>query len=102
MTAPATAGPLRQVLAALQSGAGSLDQVARSTGLPRSSVDAAVDHLVRMGRVDARELATGCPDGGCGSCASGTADGASGCGSDGPSRGRSGPVLVQLSVRRPR
>ncbi|WP_409484962.1 FeoC-like transcriptional regulator [Arsenicicoccus dermatophilus] len=102
MSTPASAnpGPLRQVLVALESGAGSLDQVARSTGLPRSSVDAAVDHLVRMGRLDARELASGCPDGGCGSCASGTVDGVSGCGSDAPSRRRSGPVLVQLSVRR--
>lgn len=99
--APAGGGPLRSVLTALEGGASSLDEVARLTALPRSSVDAAVDHLVRMGRLSASELAAGCPEGGCGSCASGTVDGSAGCGSDGPSRRRSGPVLVQLSVRRP-
>ncbi|AKT52473.1 hypothetical protein ADJ73_00345 [Arsenicicoccus sp. oral taxon 190] len=91
---------MRQVLSAFEDGAASLDEVARRTGLTRASVDAAVDHLVRMGRVDARELAAGCPDGGCGSCASGTSEGAAGCGAPGPSGRRSGPVLVQLTLRR--
>lgn len=98
--AVSSGGPLRQVLAAFASGASSLDAISRATGLSRSSVDAAVDHLVRMGRIEARELAAGCPDGGCGSCASGSADGDAGCGADGPSRRRSGPVLVQLTLRR--
>ncbi|WP_289032688.1 FeoC-like transcriptional regulator [uncultured Arsenicicoccus sp.] len=96
-----TGGPLQQVLAAFGSGARSLDEISRRTGLSRASVDAAVDHLVRMGRVEARELAAGCPDGGCGTCASGSADGDAGCGADGPSRRRSGPVLVELTLRRP-
>lgn len=92
--------PLRAVLAALADGAPSRHALAESTGLPRDVVDAALEHLVRMGRVEARELAVGCPDGGCGSCASGQGD-APGCGAAGPSRARSGPVLVSLSVRRP-
>ena len=53
-----------------------------------------------MGRLDARELTVGCPEGGCGGCASGSGD-ASGCGAAGPSARRSGPVLVSLSARRP-
>ncbi|MCE1178075.1 MAG: FeoC-like transcriptional regulator [Micrococcales bacterium] len=93
--------PLSAVLAAFEAGAESLDDVSRRTGLDRDVVSAAVDQLVRMGRIDARELAIGCPSGGCGSCASGTSDGQAGCGADGPSGTRSGPVLVTLSLRRP-
>lgn len=93
-------GPLRAVLTALQDGAPSLQDVSARTGLDRDVVQAAVDHLVRMGRVSASELAMGCPGGGCGSCASGVDD-APGCGADAASQVRSGPVLVALSVRRP-
>lgn len=91
--------PLSAVLAAFRDGASSLDEVGRRTGLAPDVVTASVDHLRRMGRIEARELAMGCPGGGCGSCASGTADGQAGCGSAGPSSQRSGPVLVQLSLR---
>lgn len=98
--ATTSAGPLTGVLAAFESGARSLDEVAARTALTRDVVDAAVDHLVRMGRIEARELAIGCPTGGCGSCASGSVAGTPGCGAPGPSRMRSGPVLVTLSVRR--
>lgn len=94
------AGPLRAVLAALQDGAPSLHDVCLRTKLDRDVVDAAVDHLVRMGRISAKELAIGCPGGGCGSCASGV-DGSPGCGAHGASAARSGPVLVALSVRPP-
>jgi hypothetical protein len=93
-----SAGPLRAVLTAFDEGASSLDDVSRRTGLPRELVDAAVDHLVRMGRIQSKELTIGCPDGGCGSCASGSG-GSAGCGADGPSATRSGPVLVALTVR---
>jgi hypothetical protein len=93
-----SAGPLRAVLAAFERGVASLDEVARATGLPRELVDASVDHLVRMGRIRAEELSVGCPDGGCGSCASGAGESA-GCGAAGPSAARSGPVLVALTVR---
>jgi hypothetical protein len=94
-----SAGPLRAVLAAFDDGAASLDEVARMTGLSRELVDAAVDHLVRMGRMQAKALTVGCPDGGCGTCASGSPGGTAGCGASGPSATRSGPVLVALTVR---
>ena len=93
-------GPLTAVLAAFEAGAHSLGEVATRCDLPLDTVRASVDHLVRMGRLEAKELAVGCPTGGCGSCASGTDDGAAGCGSSAPSSRRSGPVLVALSVRR--
>lgn len=94
-------GPLSSVLAAFESGASTLDDVAQRTGLSRELVDGAVDHLVRTGRIDAKELSMGCPSSGCGSCASATAEGAPGCGAAGPSTTRRGPVLVTLSLRRP-
>jgi hypothetical protein len=92
--------PLRSVLTAFETGARSRTEVCDRTGLRRDVVDAAIEHLLRMGRLDARELTVGCPDGGCGGCASGSGD-APGCGAAGPSSRRSGPVLVSLSVRRP-
>jgi hypothetical protein len=95
-----TTSPLRSVLAALDDGARSRSEVCDRTGLRRDVVDAAIEHLLRMGRLDARELTSGCPDGGCGSCASGVGS-APGCGAPGPSARRPGPVLVSLSVRRP-
>ncbi|CAI9407571.1 hypothetical protein AESSP_01848 [Aestuariimicrobium sp. T2.26MG-19.2B] len=94
--------PLSSVLAAFGAGALSLDEVADRTGLDRDVVDAAVDHLRRMGRLRATELAVGCPSGGCGSCASGRPDATAGCGAAAPSAHRSGPVLVQLSLPRRR
>ncbi len=93
-------GPLTQVLDAFGAGVSSLSEVAARTGLGRDVVQASVDHLVRLGRLDARELAVGCPAGGCGTCASGVGD-APGCGAPAPSERRSGPVLVALSLRRP-
>ncbi|HEY6934186.1 MAG TPA: FeoC-like transcriptional regulator [Marmoricola sp.] len=94
-----SSSPLRDVLAAFDAGARSRTEIGELTGLGRDSVDAAIGHLVRMGRLEARELSTGCPGGGCGSCASGV-DGAPGCGASAPGPRRSGPVLVQLTVRR--
>jgi len=98
-SAAAAASPLRAVLAELTAGAHTLDDVARRTGLDRDLVHAAVDQLVRLGRVDASTLATACPDSGCGSCSAST------CGSRGaPAPSGRRPVLVALSVRsaRPR
>jgi hypothetical protein len=92
-----TSGPLRAVLAAFENGSASLNEVAERTSLPRDVVDAAIDHLVRMGRLSAKQLASGCPTGGCGSCASGS-HGQAGCGAPGPSTTRSGPVLVALTI----
>lgn len=93
--------PLSQVLAAFREGAISLDQIAERTGLPGTIVRTSVAHLIRMGRIEAKELSMGCPGGGCASCASAHADGTPGCGSAGPSATRRGPVLVQLSLRGP-
>jgi hypothetical protein len=93
---PAAVSPLRAVLAQLSAGAHTLDDVARRTGLDRGLVVAAVEQLVRLGRVDSSTLSTSCPDAGCGTCS------ASSCGSRGtlaPSGRR--PVLVALSVRPP-
>ena len=93
-------GPLTAVLAAFDAGAHSLDEVAGRCDLPLDTVRACVDHLVRMGRLEAKQLAVGCPSGGCGSCASGADDGTAGCGSSAASGRRSGPVLVAISLRR--
>jgi hypothetical protein len=95
-TSAASASPLRAVLAELSAGAHTLDDVARRTGLDRGLVAAAVEQLVRLGRVDSSTLSTGCPDSGCGTCA------APSCGSRGtPASAGRRPVLVTLSVRRP-
>ena len=93
--------PLRAVLSAFAAGAWSLDDIGLRTGLSGDVVRDAVDHLVTTGRIEAKALAVGCPGGGCGSCASGHDDGTPGCGASGPSRRRTGPVLVQLTLRRP-
>jgi hypothetical protein len=91
--------PLRSVLDAFAAGARSRADLTTATGLRPDVVDAALDYLVRLGRIEARALATGCPSGGCGSCASGVA-GAPGCGTDAPSPQRTGPVLVELRLTR--
>jgi hypothetical protein len=88
--------PLRAVLAELEAGTPTLEQVARRTGLDRDVVGAAVDHLVRLGRVTSSTLSTSCPDDGCGTCPTG-----SGCDAHGaPAPAGRRPVLVALSVRR--
>lgn len=95
----AAGGPLSRVLAAFRAGTVSLDQIAEQTGLAPTIVRTSVGHLIRMGRIEAKELSMGCPGGGCASCASATADGTPGCGAAGPSSLRRGPVLVQLTLR---
>lgn len=101
MTETAQVRPLHAILAAFEEGATSVADLVARTTLDEQTVRAGLDHLVRMGRVDARTLAAGCPSGGCGSCASGTRDGEPGCGASAPSLTRQGPVLVTLSLRRP-
>lgn len=95
----ATPSPLRAVLDAFHAGCTTLGEVAVRAGLDRDLVEAAVAHLVRTGHLVAETMSTGCPSGGCGSCASGGAAGP-GCGASGPSVQRSGPVLVTLSLPR--
>lgn len=91
--------PLSTVLASIEQGAGSLDDIVTRTGLPAATVQAALDHLRRMGRLQARELAMGCPAGGCLSCAFAKSDGTPGCGVA-PTPGPRRPVLVELTLRR--
>lgn len=62
-------GPLRAVLAAVDSGASTVIEVSRQTGLDRDLVAAAIAHLIRIGRVSTTQLVTGCPATGCGGCA---------------------------------
>lgn len=93
-------GPLSRVLDAFGAGASSLTEVGERTGLGADVVRASVEHLVRLGRIEAKALAAGCPAGGCGGCASGGPDGSPGCGAASPSSARTGPVLVALTLRR--
>ncbi|HEY3408765.1 MAG TPA: FeoC-like transcriptional regulator [Propionicimonas sp.] len=92
-------GPLTTVLAEMQAGAPTVAEIVRRSGLEDSVVRAAVDHLVRSGRVESRELSMGCPASGCGGCASATDDGAPGCGLPSPVPGRRAG-LVTLSLAR--
>jgi hypothetical protein len=89
-TKSSTRTPVRAVLDQIGAGTPTLAEIARNTGLDESLVRAAVDHLVRTGRVAADRLPIGCPPGGCGSCGAADACGA-------PS---SRPTLVTLSLRR--
>lgn len=86
--------PLRAVLCALESGATTRAELQENTGLCADVVDAALEHLVRLGRIEATTISVGCPDGGCGACPS-----SGGCSVSGHAVGR--PALVSLSVRRP-
>lgn len=93
-----SAGPLSLVSQAIADGARSRADIAARTSLDPSVVDASLDHLILMGRISTEQLGSGCPDDGCGGCASGKADGSAGCGSSGPANSR-GPVLLKLTRR---
>ncbi len=97
----APVGPLRAVLDALGQGRHTRADLARATGLSPDVVDAALEHLVRIGRVRAEHLGGGCPSSGCGGCASGRADASAGCGAPGPASSR-GPIALTLVERRAR
>lgn len=90
--------PLTAVLDSIAAGSHSLQEIADHTGLSRDVVTAAVDHLVRLGRLQASSLAVGCPPAGCGGCASGSGEGTPGCGSGAPSPSRRGRTLVALTL----
>lgn len=92
-------GPLSMVLAEVEAGTPTVAEMARHSGLAKSVVRAAVEHLVRAGRIESRELSIGCPPSGCGGCASATGDGAEGCGKPAPVPGRR-PGLVTLTLTR--
>ena len=84
-------GPLRRVLAAIEGGAGSQNEIAQATGLARDVVAASVDHLLRLGRLEAHRLSSGCPGGSCAACVAGTPSGSNACE---PAEG--GPGLLAL------
>lgn len=81
--------PLQAVLAALTDGAGTRGAVVTATGLSLDVVDAALEHLERLGRVEAHPIGAGCPTSGCGGCAMANA-----CGGRPSPRG-----LIAWSVR---
>jgi hypothetical protein len=85
-------GPLHLVLAEITAGTPTLTEIARRTGLSDDVVHAAIDHLVRAGRITSTELSLGCPTGGCGTCPSSV-----GC-SLPPAQGARRPGLVSLSL----
>jgi hypothetical protein len=64
----ATQGPLVAVLNAFSQGARTRDAACRTSGLPDDVVDAAIDHLLRIGRLSLLPLASDCSPGGCGGC----------------------------------
>lgn len=91
-----SAGPLRRIVAAIEAGAASRAEVAARAGLDRQIVDAALEHLIRSGRLNSERIGVACPDTGCGRCPSGRADGTAGCGASGPQTSR-GPVALTLT-----
>jgi len=93
-------GPLSAVLSELEAGTPTLAEIVRRSGLEESMVRAAVDHLVRSGRVQSRELSMGCPASGCGGCASASDDGAPDCGLPSPVPGRRAGLVTLTLARR--
>ncbi|MGV8909522.1 MAG: hypothetical protein ACOH1Y_11110 [Propionicimonas sp.] len=93
-------GPLSTVLAELEAGTPTIAEMVRSSGLTESVLRAAVDHLVRSGRVESRELSMGCSESGCGGCASASDDGTPGCGLGAPVPGRRAGLVTLTLTRR--
>lgn len=93
-------GPLSIVLAELEAGTPTITEMVRSSGLDESVLRAAIDHLVRSGRVQSRELSMGCPESGCGGCASASDAGAPGCGLGAPVPGRRAGLVTLTLTRR--
>lgn len=64
-----SAGPLKSILAAIDDGALTANELHRRTGLPYETIRTALEQLQRMGRLSAEQVAVGCPPSGCGKCA---------------------------------
>ena len=75
-----------------------LETIAAATGLSRSTVDAAIDHLERTGSLRRERMASSCPSSGCGGCAHAGGDG-SACPSSRIGDGPPGPVALVLTRR---
>lgn len=93
LPSPGSHGPLADVEAAIAAGASGRRGIADRTGLTPSTVDAALDHLERTGRLRRERLASSCPAGGCSGCGHAAGDACGGI----PGRG---PVALTL-LRRP-
>lgn len=93
-------GPLSIVLAELEAGTPTVAEMVRRSGLDESVLRAAVDHLIRSGRIEARELSMGCPASGCGGCASATDSGKPACGLTAPVSGRRAGLVTLTLTRR--
>jgi len=81
-------GPLSAVLAEVTAGTSSIPEMARHQGLEETVVRAALDHLVRSGRINRAALGSECGPDGCSGCPM-----VSGCSA-------AGPRLISLSVAR--
>jgi hypothetical protein len=62
-----TLSPLRVVLDEMAKGTATLGKMAANSGIAEELLRAALEHLVRIGKVASIELG-GCAAGGCGSC----------------------------------
>ncbi|MGC3994087.1 MAG: hypothetical protein QM779_08290 [Propionicimonas sp.] len=85
-------GPLSSVLAEVAAGTPTVVEMARRTGQPETVVRAAIDHLVRTGRIESVAVPIGCPPSGCGGCAAASG----GCGQ---APGQRSLVTLSLSRR---
>jgi hypothetical protein len=61
----------------MREGAGQRTVIAQRTGLSIDVVDAAMEHLTRIGVLSAQSLSSGCPSGGCSGCPAPTGHGCS-------------------------
>jgi hypothetical protein len=87
-------GPLRAVIAAIDAGASSVDDVVRRTSLDRDLVDLAIRRLIALGRLQVAPSPASCALGSCGSCAQVGASAVAGCSAAGGSRA---PVMLTLT-----
>lgn len=91
--ADTSASPTRAVLSQVESGAGSVAQIAAATRLDVGVVGIVLDRLVASGHLAAHQLQLGCPEDGCRGCPTGD----SGC-SIRAANAAAGPVLLTLAV----
>ncbi|MDQ5973640.1 MAG: hypothetical protein QG661_849 [Actinomycetota bacterium] len=76
--------PLSATLSAIEQGATTRGAIAQRTGLDPDVVDAAVEHLLRIGKATSPSLKTACPSGGCSGCGSPTGSGCATTAAPGP------------------
>lgn len=94
-----TAAPLAAVRGAIAAGRSSRAEIAERTGLSRSTVDAAIDHLERTGMLRRERMATSCASGGCSGCDHAAAMGGACSAAPTSPDGERGPVALVLVDR---